>query len=1244
MQGKGRTVFDYEKLPLKVRIYRISDTEVGSDQHNPRNEYVLNLGIGHDGKSLNKIVYGQITLPEAVERLFLEIISNAGDNVDESRKRGYDPGVIEITMTNTMIKIRNGGCPIPIEVDPRYGVWTPQLIFGNLVSSSHYDPNKTRTGCGRNGYGAKLANIFSKLFIVRIGNNEYKKEYVQEWRDNMWLNNPDENYCQPPIISDGYNGPNYVEIEYHMDFERFAMTGYTQESMFLFARHAADVSFTSKVPVYFNGMTLDNSDIGDYCLPYAQSDDPAVIIYREYANGVPTVNKKIKGNIVTTSVNPAVPVLEMAVMETAYAGKVISFVNGMCTKEGGVHVEAALKAITTPILDLINSGNPSRTGKGRKGAKVPDEKEEKSTGAKITPSDITPHLTLIIAVRVENPSFKSQTKEFLTKPRPKVNISADALNPMKKWDIVDLLWKQLEAKKFALLRKTDGKSRGRFDDGKVRHANNAGDGKTDCTLIIVEGDSAKSYPTKLLSEMEKNRKDKEVTGRDIFGIWPIRGKIINTMKATVEQLSNSDIICNLKKILKLQEGVDYSDPANFATLNYQRVVILADADDDGKHIIGLVICYFYVRFRSLLQRGYINFMRTPLIRLKRKDGNNKGKAFFTMKEFDEWKLQNPNVKINHGDIKYCKGLGSSSDKEIAGDYPSNIRQIMCVYDDEVQELDQYGNIVKIDRAAEAMNLAFHPTYANQRKEWIEKWVPAEIPSNLVYLPISQFIKSELIEYGYRDLVRSIPNVMDGLKDGQRKALFGILLRWYNRGPNSAKVGKKVKVGNEKIKEKKNFKPATVEIYGSYASSITAYHHGPANMCKTVVNMGQSYVGSNNMPYFEADGQLGSRDLDGKDSAQNRYPSVTPSWWIPYVYREEDDPILKYKEEQEMTIEPEEYLPILNMELINGFSGIAVGFSTFGLKHNPRDNANWLKARLMGQVPTEFIPWYRGFRGTIEVKSKDKGHVVDILPEVQSEIVENVESVENNAESHNKYEDAKEDDRSWIVVKGVFQNTGKEIIVTEIPFTTSIDAYKQFLEKLKTNKKIKSFLDRSTADYPHFIIKGFKEEANHKNLYLQRNLSMTNMVLLDNGRPKKYASAHNIMETFYQKRLPWYQVRKDSILTKLNHKLKVISDKIKVIRLVKDGHVTIINRKKPDVMNELEKTHGINKDNVSDLSLWSLTDDIIEEHVNKLNKTHEDIQKVTNTDIRQMWYNDILAFEEKYNEMELKAEKKSNKKK
>lgn len=1232
MQSKARTVFDYEKLPLKVRIYRISDTEVGSDQHNPRDEYTLDISFGPDNKPLNKIVHGQITLPEAVERLFLEIISNAGDNVDESRKRGYDPGVIEVTMTNTMIKIRNGGCPIPIEVDPRYNVWTPQLIFGNLVSSSNYDPNKTRTGCGRNGYGAKLANIFSKLFIVRIGNNEYKKEYYQEWRDNMWLNHPDENYCQPPIIADGYNGPNYVEIEYHMDFERFGMTSYTKEAIFLFARHASDVSFTSKVPVYFNGITLDNSDIADYCLPYAREQDPPIIVHREYAAGVPTVNKRIKGSTVVTSTIPAVPVLEMAVMETPYAGKVVSFVNGMCTKEGGVHVDAALKAITAPILELINNGNPNRGGKGRKGAKASDEKEEKPTSAKITLADITPHLTLVIAVRVENPSFKSQTKEQLTKPRPKVNISEDALTPMKKWGVLDLLWKQLEAKKFALLKKTDGKSRGRYDDGKVRHANNAGDGKTDCTLIIVEGDSAKSYPTKLVSEMEKNRKDKEVTGRDIFGIWPIRGKIINTMKATVEQLSNSEIICNLKKILKLQEGVDYSDPANFATLNYQRLVILADADDDGKHIIGLVICYFYVRFRSLLQRGYITFMRTPLIRLKGKDGNKKGRAFFTMKEFEEWKLQNPNVKINHGDIKYCKGLGSSSDKEISGDYPNNIRQILCVYDDETDE---------------TMNLAFHPSLANKRKEWIEKWVPDEISSNLVYLPISQFIKSELIEYGYRDLVRSIPNVMDGVKDGQRKALFGILLRWFNRGPNSVKVGKKVKVGDEKIKDKKNFKPATVEIYGSYASSITAYHHGPANMCKTVVNMGQNYVGSNNMPYFEADGQLGSRDLDGKDSAQNRYPSVTPAWWIPYIYREEDDPILKYKEEQEMTIEPEEYLPVLNMELINGFSGIAVGFSTSGLKHNPRDVANWLKARLLGQTPTEFIPWYRGFRGTIEVNSKDKGHVVDILPEVHTEVVvENAETQPKDAEveSGNKYEEAKEGDKSWIVVKGVFQNTGKEIIVTEIPFTTSIDAYKQFLEKLKTEKKIKSFLDRSTADYPNFIIKGFKEEPNHKNLYLQRNLSMTNMVLLENGRPKKYASAHDIMETFYQKRLPWYQVRKDSILNKLNHKLTVISDKMKVIRLVKDGHVRIINRKKSEVMNELEKNHGINKDNVSDLSLWSLTDDVIEEHQNKLNKIHEDIQKVTNTDIRQMWHNDIVTFEEKYNERELKAQKNSNKKK
>ncbi len=152
-------------------IYDLTDSYIGSDEQMPRSERVLNL----DSMTFQE---EEVTIPEGVENIYVEISSNAGDNVARSIRHGVNPGEVTIVMTKEIMSVRNGGIAIPIEIHPTKKMWAPQLIFGILHSSINYDKNKEgkiRTECGRNGYGAKLTNIFSKEFMVTIGDDHNKR-------------------------------------------------------------------------------------------------------------------------------------------------------------------------------------------------------------------------------------------------------------------------------------------------------------------------------------------------------------------------------------------------------------------------------------------------------------------------------------------------------------------------------------------------------------------------------------------------------------------------------------------------------------------------------------------------------------------------------------------------------------------------------------------------------------------------------------------------------------------------------------------------------------------------------------------------------------------------------------------------------------------------------------------------------------------------------------------------------------
>jgi len=1181
----------------RKHIYDIPDTYIGSTEQNQREAFVLDL-------SQRKVLKTLISFPEGAERLFLEIISNAGDNSEKSRLCNVDPGKIEIKMDKQTVQIRNGGVPIPVEKHQETGLWVPHMIFGVLLTSSNYDKNVVRLGCGRNGYGAKLVSVFSKFFMIEVGDNVRKRKYVQIWRDNMGI-------VGEPVITEGYTGENYVEITYQMDFQRFGYTEYPDEAFHLFAGYSADFSWTCKVPIIFNGADLSVMNIKDYAKLY-YSDEVNMIIHYEYPETKQITNKK--GEVITVAVefiekkgvrtpkDPSViPISELCLIDTPDCASQISFVNGMRTMLGGVHVESAVKSVSNIILAFFNESDSGKKGKNK------DEKK-----VKLTPGDLKQHMSILLSCRLPDPKFKSQTKENLASPTPKFNINEKEVKSMERWKLFDRLYAALEAKEFKNLAKTDGKKKKHIDNPKLQDANWAGSKDSiNAVLILTEGDSAAAYAKTLIGLLAE--------GRDKYGVFPLKGKGLNVMTATASEIANNVEIVNLKQIIGLREGVDYTNDVNYKTLRYGKILILSDEDKDALHIRGLTMNFFYCRYPSLIHRQCLWYLRTPIIRVWK---GKQTKKFYTETSYHTWKNSTPNYDSwNH---KYFKGLGTST-KENIRDEKDDLRYVTCIYD---------------DKTPESMNLAFHQKLADARKKWLAEFSQIVEFEHVKMQPISDFINYEFVHFGLVNLHRSIPRMMDGLKISQRKILWACYLIWkFNSN------GKELKVAQ----------------FSASVAEKTKYHYGENALNEAIIGMAQDIVGLNNLPYLQPIGGYGLRDRLGKDASAPRYIFTKPCWWLMYVFKKEDIPILKLVVDEGEECEPISFLPIIPTVLINGERGIGTGHSTFVPSYNPLDIILWLKSKIKGLELPNLIPWYKGFKGLIQIvtagqkknikignlndeKEKSDNDDEDInelklnepleekkINNEEEDFNETLDDVKEETANEEKMERIARNSKYTMVTYGNLAMGPNEIVViTELPVQKSTHSYRNYLKLLLQEGKISDFKDycNDDQDLIHFEVFGIKNPT-HEKLKLIKSFGMSNMVLLDlNNKPHKYEDVNEILETFYRERLPYFEIRRQNILQELNVEMLKYQHKMKLFQAILDGTLVVLNRPKSEIHQKL-KNMNVPVEIYSNAKLTNISMDEIKEFQQEIDDCNKKIMYYNSVNGSDLWMIDLDEFEKEY---------------
>lgn len=1125
---------------------------VGSKMLTPREELLL------VDKSIVKQV---VTVPEAAVHIFVELLANAIDNINRSVEAGVNPGTIIVNVDRTTVTVSNQGCPIEVKPMPGSNLLIPEVIFGVLLSSTNFDGGHDRIGC--NGIGAKATCILSTSFSVEIYDSFNHKHYKQQWRPVM--------VSDPPFVEDYYGSGSSVTVSYVMDFDYFGyqVRQHPDEFFYIVGRLCAESCFNARVPVIYNNFNMSSisSTILDYGMLYFGKVSNSVVYY-EWAPGVETTRDERGIEYVKNGYE--FPLIEMAIFDAEQGGNVVSFANGILTSEGGVHAEAAIKAVSNALVDYVNN---KCNGKS---------KDTTESAPKITMRDIRRLVSIAVSVHVVNPSYVSQSKTKLKDHQFDITLPPRIINQIKKWDLTKKLEEELRSKQMKILKKTNGSKKRFIGKTKGDDANKAGTKNSQqCTLAIVEGESAKNYHTVMLGIHPE--------GRDTFGVLPIRGKLRNATKATPLQMAENSEFCEIKKLLGLEEGVDYKIPSNRNKLRYGKLMILTDADDDGIHIKGLIIALFTNYYPSILEIDFIIDYRTPYLRARK---GTQRMSFYFEKEFIAWQAVNPDWKS--WNFKYCKGLGSSSKEDVKEDYNSPY-VVNFKY-------DQY--------AKQWVDLAFHPELADDRKRWLAtKNTNAGIESVNKIQPISKFVDDELAIYCLTSIRRSIPRIEDGLKPSQRKIIHGMLKKW---GTNLNKC-REIKIG----------------ILAAFVTENCKYHHGDS-LSDTIVTMARDFVGSNNLPYFTQKSMLGTRDEGGKDAAQPRYTTTTPNWWIRYWIDPRDDALLTHVVDEGEPVEPEFYITLFPIWAINGCQGIATSVSTYIPNHNTLDVIGWLKDRIRGTPRQELIPYYNGFQGTIEVVDKRKYIFTN-------------EEEDNPLEDHPRAEYYKEtvsgSGKYSFVSYGNFTISSTGLIeITELPIGLWTSNYKEKLIQLETDKRISNLRNRSDDVNVYFSFDRFvpdnknSKTVSHSDLGLRRSYGMTNMVLLTGSYAKHYNDMTEMLEAFYQFRLPLYEKRKISMIDILNKKKHDLSQRAKFIIAVISGSLVIIVDRKArpaaDVYVDMDRL-GIEHKYLDLVSYRDTTKEKVDKLNLKIDEITTEINSIQQLDIKDMWLTDLEAFEKEY---------------
>ncbi len=513
------------------------------------------------------------TSTEGLHHLIWEVVNNS---IDEAMA-GYGSDIVIKLLPDNIVEVADNGRVIPVEVHPQTKKSTLETVLTVLHAGGKFGGGGYKISGGLHGVGVSVVNALStwtKAEVRRDG-----KMYAMEFERGKPKSK------EPKVV--GKAAGTGTTISFQADPEIFPEIKYSWEKILSYVRQQAYLTKGISIKVY------DWREEGKR-KAYGFLFDGGLISFIKFLNR----GKEVKNEMpfyVEKKDEATDTVVEIAMQYTdSYKEHVFSFANNIFTPEGGMHEVGFRAALTRVINNYARKNN------------ILKEKDENFTA-----EDLQEGLTAVISVKLRNPQFEGQTKAKLGNGEMRGIVSGVASEALTDYleshpnNAKAIIGKCLltakariaaRAAKDAVIRK--GALEGMTLPGKLADCSSRNPAESE--LYIVEGDSAGGSA-------------KQGRDRKFQAILPLRGKLVNVEKTTLDKVVKSD---TLKPII-IALGAGIGDSFDLAKLRYHRVIIMADADVDGSHIRTLLLTFFYRYFEPLIRNGYIYIAQPPLYRIQK---------------------------------------------------------------------------------------------------------------------------------------------------------------------------------------------------------------------------------------------------------------------------------------------------------------------------------------------------------------------------------------------------------------------------------------------------------------------------------------------------------------------------------------------------------------------------------------------------------------------------------------------------
>ena len=563
------------------KISNVTEKKTSSKSYDARDIQILE---GLDAVRLRPGMYIGTTGIKGLHHLVWEIVDNS---VDEAAN-GHCTRINVTLHKDGSISVSDNGRGIPVAEHPVKKVSAAEVVFTELHAGGKFNNDNYAYSGGLHGVGASVVNALSrwlKLEICRDG-----KKYVQEYESKEGKNGKVKGGVPKyPLTEEGVSVVSGTTVTFMPDDRIFETIQFNPNTI---KEHLEEVAFLNKgLEINFIIEAETETESKSYSFKY----DGGIVDFVKYINE--SKNVLYPDPIYFSGESDDIKV-EIAMQHTdSYTESTFSYVNNIQTPDGGTHEIGFKSGLTRVLSDLATKNSKNKDA----GLLVGDDFRE--------------GLTTVLIVKMKTVEFEGQTKAKLGNPQARPAVESVVVNGLNDFfsnkktskilsSVLDKAMGAAKAREASRKAKEIARQKNSIENSTLigKLASCTGKNYANNEIFIVEGDSA-------------GGSCKQARDRHFQAILPLRGKPLNVEKKRIDQVLMNEEFRTLISAL----GAGIGDDFDVDAIKYNKVIILADADQDGFHIRSILLTFFFRYMKKLITNGHVFIGLPPLYRISKRD-------------------------------------------------------------------------------------------------------------------------------------------------------------------------------------------------------------------------------------------------------------------------------------------------------------------------------------------------------------------------------------------------------------------------------------------------------------------------------------------------------------------------------------------------------------------------------------------------------------------------------------------------